>query len=121
MKLTRPTLEPRPGAAPWPTHVLHWVPGYVTSTGCGSWELQDAAAYQDRRPDGDDPWHAAPRDAPAAGLAAWVAGQLGYPVEMEPAAATILTASLRPLSVHAGHEPLYYVRPATGTGDGTCG
>jgi hypothetical protein len=99
-----------------PAHVLHWVPGYVTSTGCGAWELQAAADYEAGQPGGTDPVHDAPRDATAGDLAAWAAGQLGYPVELEKSGATISTFTLRPLSIHIGAEPAYYVRPATTQG-----
>jgi hypothetical protein len=99
----------RPAAG---THVLHWVPGYVTSTGCGAWELQGAADYQAGQPGGRDPVLDVPRDAAAADLATWAAGQLGYPVELQAAATTISTFSLRPLAIHVGHEPAYHVRPA---------
>jgi hypothetical protein len=94
------------------THVLHWVPGYVTSTGCGAWELQDAAGYQAGQPGGASPVHDAPRDAAAGDLAAWAAAQLGYPVEMEEATATIRAVTFRPLSIHLGREPAYHVRRA---------
>lgn len=117
MNLTRSTTAPGPGADTGPAHVLHWVPGYLTSDGCGSWELQPAAAYQAGEPGGTDPDYDAPRDAPAGDLATWAAGQLGYPVDLEAGSATILAASLRPLSVHAGREPVYYVRPAAGEGN----
>lgn len=117
MNLTRSTTAPTPDAAAEPTHVLHWVPGYVTSTGCGTWELQDVAAYEAGEPGGRDPEHDAPRDAPAAELALLVAEQLGYPVELEPDHARIRAVDLRPLNVHIGTEPVYYVRPAPGEGN----
>jgi hypothetical protein len=117
MKLTRPAAVPERDTDAGPTHILHWVPGYVTSTGCGSWDLQDAAAYEAREPGGRDPEYDAPRDTPAAELALWAAGQLGYPVELEPASAAIRAITLRPLSVHMDTEPVYYVRVASGQED----
>jgi len=110
MKLT-PTATPERGTAGKPAHVLHWVPGYLNSDGCGTWELQDAAAYA-CEPGGQDPAHDAPRDAAPGDLAAWAAGQLGYPVELEAFSARIRAVTLRPLSIHAGAEPAYHVRPA---------
>jgi hypothetical protein len=112
MKLTRSIAEPGPGAATGPAHVLHWVPGYLSSDGLGCWELQAAGAYEAGEPGGSDPQHDAPRDAPASGLALWVAAQLGYPVDLEASSAGIRSVTLRPLSIHADTEPLYYVRPA---------
>lgn len=112
MKLTRSTAEPGPGAAAGPASVLHWVPGYLNSDGLSCWELQDAAAYEAGEPGGSDPQHDAPRDAPASDLALWVAAQLGYPVDLEASSAAIGSVTLRPLSIHAGREPVYYVRPA---------
>jgi hypothetical protein len=112
MKLTRSTTEPERGAVAGPTHVLHWVPGYVTRTGCGSWDLQDASLYEAGEPGYGCPVHDAPRDAPADSLAPWVAGQLGYPVELKLAHATFATASAAPLNVRIGKEPVYYVTPA---------
>lgn len=114
MKLTRPVLEPAPGAVAAPTHVLHWVPGYLSSDGLGCWELQDVTAYEAGEPGGSGPQLNVPRDMAAADIAPWVASLLGYPVELDPDSTQIATASLRPLSVHIGTEPLYYVRPATG-------
>jgi hypothetical protein len=116
MKLTRPALEPA-GAAAAPAHVLHWVPGYLNSDGLGGWELQDTAAYDAGEPGGSGPKLNVPRDTAAAGIAPWVAALLGYPVQLDPDSTRIVTASLRPLSVHIGTEPLYYVRPATGQED----
>jgi hypothetical protein len=114
MRLTRSraTAEPAQTA---PTHVLHWVPGWLNSDGLSLWELQDAAAYIAGEPyNGSDPqlydW---PRDAADYDLAIWVIGQLGYPVDLEPAIASIRAVSLRPVSVHADREPIYYVRPAS--------
>jgi hypothetical protein len=117
MKLTRPVTAPERDAAAGPAPVLHWVPGYVTSSGCGSRELQDAAAYEAGEPGGRDPEYDIPRDTPAGDLAAWAARQLGYPVDLEAATCTILAASLRPVSIHAGHEPACYVCSAAGEGN----
>jgi hypothetical protein len=112
-KLTRSITAP---ADAGPAHVLHWVPGYVTRTGCGSWGLQDAGRYEAGEPGYGCPVNDAPRDAPAGSLALWVAGQLGYPVELEPGGAAIRAVTLRPLSVHIDTEPVYYVRAADGEG-----
>jgi hypothetical protein len=112
MKLTRSTTAPERGTDARPTHVLHWVPGYLNSAGCGSWELQAAADYEAGKPGGSDPGYDAPRDAPADSLALWVAGQLGSPAELELAYATLATAGVAPLNVHVGKEPVYYVTPA---------
>lgn len=114
MKFTRPHTVPEADTAAGPTHVLHWVPGYVTSTGCGSWELQDAAAYRSGAPGYGCPLLDAPRDEPAGSLTLWAARQLGYPVELDLTSASIRAVTLRPLSVHIGTEPAYYIRPATG-------
>lgn len=112
MKLTRSIAEPGPGAPTGPTSVLHWVPGYLCSDGLGCWELQAATAYEAGEPGGGDPQHDAPRDASAGDLALWAAAQLGYPVDLEASSAGIRSVTLRPLSIHAGQEPVYYIRPA---------
>jgi hypothetical protein len=117
MNLTRSTTATDRDAAAHAVHVLHWVPGYVTSTGCGSWELQTGADYKAGQPGGRDPEYYAPRDEPAGSLAAWVAQQLGYPVELEPSSAVISVITARPPSVHIDTEPVYYVRPASGQED----
>jgi hypothetical protein len=112
VKLTRKRTAPGPGTA-GPTHVLYWAPGHLNSDGTGCWELQAAAAYVAGEPyNGTDPQlYDTPRDAPAAALAAWVAGQLGCPVELKQFSAGYRSVTLRPLSVHAGSEPAYDVYP----------
>ena len=93
----------------------------ITSTGCGTWELQSAADYEAGKPAGTDPEHDALREATADSLAAWTAAQLGYPVDLELTYATIATVGIAPRNAHVGKEPAYYVRPAAAGGNPACG
>jgi hypothetical protein len=111
MRLTRSPVTTEPAAAE-PTHVLHWVPGYLNSDGQGCWDLQDAAGYE--RGDGGAgcPRTYDTRDAGAAVLTGWVCAQLGYTVELEEARAWVWSVTPFQLRLNAGREPVWYVWPA---------
>jgi hypothetical protein len=104
MKLNPPLL-------PEPTHVLHWMPPYLTDTRAGWWDLQDIASYEAGLPQLDLEWalEFEPRDIDAADFADWIASMVGYPV-------TVVKAWIRITCWRALRfrrcEPLFYVIPA---------
>lgn len=103
-----PALAPAPASASAQgvTHVLHWVPPYLTGTPAGQWELQGLDGYNaGSAPDG--PELAAPRESLRRDLAQWAGSQLGYPVLLRPGYATI--TCLRALRLWR-REPVYYVQ-----------
>jgi hypothetical protein len=90
------------------THVLHWVPPYMTVAGKGRWALQAAARYPADAP--VPGWRLnAGRDASQDDLATRAGRQLGYPVTLVTAVATFTT--VWPLRLRR-REPAYYVCPA---------
>jgi ADP-ribose pyrophosphatase YjhB (NUDIX family) len=113
MRLTRSATVPAPAAGQdEATHVLAWVPGWLSSTGHGSWVLQEAAAYEAGVPGAGCPETDDPRDAGPEDLALWVTAVLGYRVVLDRAWATLASLTFRPPSVNAGREPVYFVTPA---------
>jgi hypothetical protein len=94
------------------THLLAWVPPYLTQDkGDGWWDLLTPSAFRAICQPGEDREYHAPRDATVAELAEWVSGQIGQPVKLVPATARYIL----PLSgVFARPEPVYVVIPAGG-------
>lgn len=93
------------------SHVLAWMPPYLTDQGRpGWWDLQTRAAYEAAQPQTDPAWSSAhPRNASADVLAGWVEYRLGYPVTMARRRMLIRPSwSLRLPRL----EPIYYVRQA---------
>lgn len=93
------------------SHVLAWMPPYLTDQGRpGWWDLQTRAAYEAAQPQTDPAWSTAhPRNASADVLAGWAAHRLGYPVTMTRRSMLIRPSrSLRLPRL----EPIYYVRQA---------
>jgi hypothetical protein len=69
-----------------PTHILHWVPGYLNSDGNGLWELQHLADYAAGLTQLHPGWRLEdePRDIDAADFTGWIAGLVGCPVTVQP-------------------------------------
>ena len=65
-----------------PTHILHWVPGYLVKGGAdwgdGWWELQTIAAYESGEPQQDPEWtlEDEPRDVDAGDFTDWISRPL---------------------------------------------
>lgn len=97
-----------------PTHILHWVPGYLVKGGCdwgdGWWELQPLADYEAGEPQGNPDWYleGEPRDIEADDFTEWIAGLTGYPVSVEKSSVRITC----PRALRTSREPVWYVRPA---------
>ena len=99
-----------------PEYVLAFVPPDVYGrlrdrlTQLGWWELLTVADFETGNHAPDDWTLDAPRDTPAASLAAWVREILGHPVELEAG-----TWELRPGGTFARWhtEPLFWVRRDT--------
>lgn len=94
-------------------YVLLWLPSYLDRDGGGCWRLQPAREYKAGRPARGPQNQTANRDAAPGDLAEWAAGQLGYPVALEPACAFIRPASP---DGECRAEPLYYLRRDTAAG-----
>jgi len=94
-----------------PTHILYWMPAYLTGTGTGWWDLQDIASYEAGHPQIDVEWSIEDesRDIDAADFTAWIGSMTGYPVAVEKSWARITCP--RRLRFHR-REPLFYVFPA---------
>jgi ADP-ribose pyrophosphatase YjhB (NUDIX family) len=88
------------------THVLHWVPPYLTDGYTGWWVLQDLDSYTAGAAQ-DGPELAAPRESLRRDLAQWAGSQLGYPVLLRLDYATI--TCLRALRWRR-REPVWYVQ-----------
>ena len=100
---------------PDPTHIMHWVPGYLIRGGAdwgdGWWDLQDIASYEAGRPQLDPDWsiEGESRDIDADDFTEWIAGMTGYPVAVEKSWTRI--TCWRRLRFRR-REPLFYVIPA---------
>lgn len=100
-------LEPESGTNA--IHVLHWVPPYVG--GEGTWELQDIASWEAGDPPVDPGWgmEDEARDIDANDFTEWIAGLVGYPVDVEKDFVRIsCPAALR----FWRREPVWWVWPA---------
>jgi hypothetical protein len=100
-----------------PTHVLHWVPGYLIKGGAvrgdGWWELQTVDDYEADELQTDPDWilEGDGRDIDAAEFTEWIASLTGYPVTVEKSWVAI--TCWRVLRFRRP-EPLWYVSPAEG-------
>jgi hypothetical protein len=93
-----------------PTHVLYWMPPYLTGTRSGWWDLQDIASYEAGQPQLDLEWalEDEPRGIDAADFTDWIGGMTGFPVTVVKSWARI--TCWRALRFRR-REPLFYVFP----------
>jgi hypothetical protein len=101
-----PALAPAPAPVQGVTHVLHWVPPYLTGSCTGWWALQDLGGYNVGAA-ANGPELAAPRESLRRDLAQWTGSQLGYPVLLRPGYAMI--TCLRALRWRR-REPFWHVQ-----------
>jgi hypothetical protein len=95
-----------------PTHVLHWLPGFLAEDGRGSWALQDADAFEAGEPAEDCPETFEAKDADREVLAAWAASQTGCRVVLERGDdITFTSGTVRPMSLNVKLAPVWYVWP----------
>src|SRR6185437_11245067 len=66
------------------THVLSWLPPYLSSDLVGFWELRTTSDFAAGEPPARGDWFLhAPRDVPQEHLESWTAETLGRPVSLE--------------------------------------